>query len=93
MQHFRSDSFRAARYVGAAAAVLMAAAGPVAAKARSPLVHPVGANQYYGLFDGSPSGLTPSQIDHRNYERGGTRGREGLGASPLHPEGPGNVTD
>jgi RND family efflux transporter MFP subunit len=26
------------------------------------------------------------------FHRSGTRGRQGLGASPLHPEGPGNVT-
>ena len=31
--------------------------------------------------------------DRKDYDESGTRGRMGLGASPYHPEGPGNVTD
>jgi len=34
----------------------------------------------------------PSRWDRARFHRSGTRGRQGLGASPLHPEGPGNVT-
>jgi hypothetical protein len=34
----------------------------------------------------------PSRWDRAHFHRSGTRGRQGLGASPLHPEGPGNVT-
>jgi hypothetical protein len=30
--------------------------------------------------------------DRAAYDCSGTRGRIGLGASPFHPEGPGNVT-
>ncbi len=31
--------------------------------------------------------------DRKDYDESGTRGRMGLGASPYHPEGPGNATD
>jgi hypothetical protein len=34
----------------------------------------------------------PSRWDRARFHRSGTRGRQGLGASPLRPEGPGNVT-
>jgi hypothetical protein len=33
------------------------------------------------------------QVDHRAFGRSGTIGREGLGGSPRHPEGPGDVSD
>lgn len=33
------------------------------------------------------------QADRIRYDHSGTRGREGLGASPAHPEGPGNFDD
>jgi hypothetical protein len=42
--------------------------------------------------DPEPNGLAPSRADRWDYDRSGTRGREGLGADPAHPEGPG-VTD
>jgi hypothetical protein len=51
-------------------------------------------NQYYGLYDqNSGASISPSRQDHNDYDRSGTRGRMGLGASPFHPEGPGNATD
>jgi hypothetical protein len=52
------------------------------------------ANQYYGLYQQNPGG-GPSAMgnDNNRFDRSGTRGREGLGASPYHPEGPGNATD
>jgi hypothetical protein len=81
-----------ARRVAVAAVVLMASVAAASAKG-GPAPHPANANQYYGLYENSPGGLTPAQIDHRNFERAGTRGREDLGASPFHPEGPGNVVD
>lgn len=34
-----------------------------------------------------------SRWDRARFDHSGTRGREGLGASPMHPEGPGNVSD
>jgi hypothetical protein len=35
----------------------------------------------------------PVQVQQQlEYDRSGTIGRMGLGASPYHPEGPGNVT-
>ena len=56
-------------------------------------------NQYYGPYENNgrfvkpnPS-LTSSRADRNAFFRAGTRGRMGLGASPLHPEGPGNYSD
>ncbi|WP_395665835.1 hypothetical protein [Methylocella sp.] len=31
--------------------------------------------------------------DRKDFDESGTRGRMGLGASPFHPEGPGNFSD
>lgn len=39
-----------------------------------------------------PSGYTVPAQTHAEYDCSGTVGRVGLGASPFHPEGPGNVT-
>lgn len=33
---------------------------------------------------------SPDDCDRKDYDESGTRGRLGLGASPYHPEGPGN---
>jgi hypothetical protein len=56
--------------------------------------YPTRANQYYGLYDqNSGAAVSPSRQDHNAYDRSGSRGRLGLGASPFHPEGPGNPTD
>jgi hypothetical protein len=54
--------------------------------------YPPRPNQYYSLYEQSP-GDAPSRADRAEFDRSGTRGRMGLGASPYHPEGPGNVSD
>ncbi len=50
------------------------------------------AQQFYGLYQPNEGG-TLSRQDRADYDRSGTRGRMGLGASPYHPEGPGNVSN
>jgi hypothetical protein len=89
------DKAVASRKAQLAAAILVASATTVAADERFP------SNQYYGPYENNGSfvkakpGLAPSRADaDRNaFFRSGTRGRQGLGASPIHPEGPGNVSD
>ncbi len=46
-----------------------------------------------GSYEDRSRSINPDEIDYRLYNRSGTAGRMGLGASPLHPEGPGNVTN
>ena len=85
-----------ARKTGFAAAILVASVGAVAADQPgfsalpplyegSPFSSPYFANQFQGL--------APSRADRNQFDRSGTRGREGLGASPVHPEGAGNVSE
>jgi len=55
-------------------------------------------NQYYGPYENNgrfvkPNTSLTSHSDRNAFFRSGTRGRMGLGASPLHPEGPGNYSD
>ena len=82
-----------AEEIGLAAAILVASIGVVAADERFP------PNQYYGPYENSgpfvkPNpGLAPSRADRNDFFRSGTRGRQGLGASPIHPEGAGNVSE
>ncbi len=80
-----------ARKIGLAAIVLIASIGAVAAQDRQP-PRP---DQYYGLYPNQDQdhGLALSRWDRARFDRSGTRGREGLGAAPIHPEGPGNVSD
>ncbi|WOJ90377.1 hypothetical protein RZS28_03525 [Methylocapsa polymorpha] len=80
-----------ARKIGFAAIVLIASVGAVAAQGRQP-PRP---DQYYGLYPNQDQdhGLALSRWDRARFDRSGTRGREGLGAAPLRPEGPGNVAD
>ncbi|PNE12460.1 MAG: hypothetical protein CR217_03600 [Beijerinckiaceae bacterium] len=54
--------------------------------------YPSRADQIYGADANPKPQLAPSRLDRALFHRSGTRGRQGLGASPLHPEGPGNVT-
>lgn len=54
---------------------------------------PAGAREYFGLSQSPGQGLTIDQQNLRLFDRSGTVGREGLGQSPFHPEGPGNVSD
>ena len=82
-----------AEEIGLAAAILVASIGVVAADERFP------PDQYYGPYENSgpfvkPNpGLAPSRADRNDFFRSGTRGRQGLGASPIHPEGAGNVSE
>jgi hypothetical protein len=50
------------------------------------------ADQFYSIHQG-PNQVAPSRWDRIRYDHSGTRGRDGLGASAAHPEGPGNVSD
>ena len=74
--------------MGVATAVLLASVGMAAAQPRYHLP----TEQFYSTHQG-PNQVAPSRWDRIRYDRSGTRGREGLGASPGHPEGPGNVSD
>ena len=74
--------------MGLAAAMLAAAIGIASAQE----LYPSSAGQqYYANAKPDPQ-LAPSRRDRARFNRSGTRGRQGLGASPLHPEGPGNAT-
>ena len=81
-------ALRAAR-IALAAATLFASGGLAAAQAR----YPVGAGQYYGFYDSGRHILSLSGGDRIHFDHSGTRGRDGLGGSPFHPEGPGNDSD
>ncbi|WP_020176700.1 hypothetical protein [Methyloferula stellata] len=50
------------------------------------------ASRYYSYYDQGP-GFASSRADRADFDRSGTRGRLGLGASPYHPEGPGNPSN
>ncbi|WP_395665080.1 hypothetical protein [Methylocella sp.] len=41
----------------------------------------------------STHAVNNEHADHASYDRSGTRGREGLGASSARPEGPGDFAD
>jgi hypothetical protein len=71
-----------------AAAMLAAATGIAVGQA----LYPSRAEQIYGADAKLKPQLAPSRKDRARFNRSGTRGRQGLGASPLHPEGPGNTT-
>ncbi len=80
-----SSGIRLSAFAGLA---FIASIGTAAAKqAYQPQPH-----QYYGLYQQSEGGALSRQ-DRADYDRSGTRGRMGLGASPYHPEGPGNVSN
>jgi hypothetical protein len=74
--------------MGLATAVLLASVGMAAAQPR----YHLRTEQFYSINQ-SPNQVAPSREDRIRYDHSGTRGREGLGASPGHPEGPGNVSD
>ncbi|MGH6852393.1 MAG: hypothetical protein ACREDJ_04175, partial [Methylocella sp.] len=76
------------RIKGLAAAILAATTGIACGQE----LYPSRANQIYGADANPKPQLAPSRRDRVRFHRSGTRGRQGLGASPLHPEGPGNVT-
>ena len=76
------------RIMGLAAAMLAATTGIACAQE----LYPSRADQIYDANANPKPQLAPSRLDRALFHRSGTRGRQGLGASPLHPEGPGNVT-
>jgi hypothetical protein len=90
------------RTTGLAAAIVVASVGAVAADERY-ATGQSGFSALPPLYEGSPfsspyfanqfQGLAPSRADRNQFDRSGTRGREGLGASPVHPEGAGNVSE
>jgi len=68
------------------------AAQPVMAQSsRYTTVYGGTASPYYSPYGPGPRGPSADQINQ--YENGysGTLGRQGLGADPRHPEGPGNA--
>ncbi len=75
------------------AALLVVSAGAAAAKDSHSDKQPANADQYYGLDSSGTGAPAVSRLDRANFDHSGTRGREGLGESPFHPEGPGNVAD
>ena len=89
----RSAASRKVRRFFLAAAALAASAGAAAALDHHPAKPPAKANQYYGLYQNPAENISMDRADHLLYHRSGTIGREGLGESPRHPEGPGNVSD
>jgi hypothetical protein len=76
-----------------AAAILVASVGTVGADEHFPSNQNYGPYENNGPFVKPNPGLAPSREDRNTFFRSGTRGRQGLGASPIHPEGPGNVSD
>jgi hypothetical protein len=74
--------------MGLATGLLLASAGMATAQPRNHLR----AEQFYSIPQ-SPNQVAPSRWDRIQYDHSGTRGRDGLGASPSRPEGPGNVSD
>lgn len=75
--------------IGLIVAMLIAPMGSVAAQER----YPSGAGLHYRApHVYKHRSVAVSRWDRWRFHRSGTRGREGLGASPTHPEGPGNVS-
>jgi opacity protein-like surface antigen len=85
----RSSSAHHSITIGLATAVLLASVSMAAAQER----YPAGAHQYSGIYEPAQHGLSFSRGDRFRYGHSGTRGRDGLGASPGYPEGAGNVSD
>jgi hypothetical protein len=69
------------------------ASGAVAAKDASQTGKSVDRNQFYGLYQNQPDAMATARDHRTEFDRSGTVGREGLGASPFKSEGPGNFAD
>ena len=65
----------------------------VAAKDYPHAKQPARADHFYGVYHNPSPRFVPSTADPPEFDLSGTRGRDGLGATPFHPEGPGNVVD
>ena len=76
--------------IGFAAALVLALTGIAAAQSRQsqPAAPPPDKCLFF-VFCSQPS--APG-ANWRLYDQSGTLGRQGLGASPFHPEGPGNAS-
>ena len=84
-----TNTWRNAAVMGIAAATLAASLGM--ANAQQVPQYPT-----YPYYDAHHNAAPPpalSRWDRARFDHSGTRGREGLGASPLRPEGPGNVSN
>lgn len=89
--HTNSNAQRALRIMALTSLVSIASIGAASAQQANSNTR---AGQFYGFYQQNPAAMnTPARADRADFDRSGTRGREGLGASPYHPEGPGNVTD
>ena len=88
-----SPAARRAGSIALAAAISLAPAGFAVAKVHHKAPRAASARQYYGLYEPPAIGLPPAQVSGPNADQSGTLGREGQGASPFYPEGPGNFSD
>lgn len=92
-----ANKFSAAGNTGvrvlAFAAALALPMGYAVAKPRHSHEAAPSSREYVGLYQNPAQALNVDQQDHRLFDRSGTVGREGLGESPFHPEGPGNVAN
>jgi hypothetical protein len=84
-----AGALRKTMTLGIAAATLAASMGVVSAQPGRQSRN----YQFYGVNANPDPQSAPSRWDRARFDRSGTRGREGLGASPMRPEGPGNVSD
>ena len=77
--------------LGMTGAILLSFAGIAQAQTQSAHGQPPQAPDFnwFGFFSSQPS--APG-LNWELYNRSGTLGRQGLGASPQHPEGPGNAS-
>ena len=90
-QFLRMACLDQAAKIGLAAAVLLGSMGAAGAQ----VLYPAGSDTYYRYQNGiyEHRSVAPSRWDRHRFHRSGTRGRMGLGADPMHPEGPGNVSE
>ena len=89
-RNLSSFTRRGAGRFGLAALISLALAGTVAAQDRAPqLPLPPSPKCFLFLFCSLPS--TPG-ANWQLFDRSGRLGRQGLGASPFHSEGPGNAS-
>lgn len=84
---------RTAASIALAAAISIVPAGFAVARVHHKSPRPANARQYYGLYRPPAIGLPPAEVGGSTYDQSGTLGREGEGASPFYPEGPGNFSD
>jgi hypothetical protein len=92
---FRTDRLEAAMknslMLGLATAVFLAAL-PAGAQSYYQYTTVYGAPVPYSPWAPGARGPSAEQWTQEEYHQSGTLGRMGLGASPYHPEGPGNFS-